>query len=89
LASDAIFMKMPDNTVALYSFDIDFAQEKDYETTFSFVTNTWTQIILKNYSYSETASCWIKDWTYFNVPNNTFDIEGMYVFNAENRKNKW
>lgn len=76
--SDAIFLKMPDNTTALYNLEISFEEDKKfvdswwYEYTrkaIDILSNFWEEKEIKNYSYKETTSCWVKNWTYMYIPD--------------------
>ena len=81
--SDAIFMKMPDNTVAVYNLEIPFESKKEHiypswwmqlDNWITLIEN-WKEQNVFYYSYKENSSCWIKDWTYMYVPNWKYKFE--------------
>ena len=88
-ASDAIFMELPDHTVALYTLSIPFAGRKntDESLTINLRKNNGKRMVLSNYGYEEPMSCGIKDGTYFNVPDGKFRFEEMYILDKKRRDN--
>ncbi len=78
--SNAIFYKMPDWTMALYNLKIPFWKKiDDWEIKYEFTDkNGKTQVLEDNYSYSETASCWVKKWTFMYV----IDWEYHFLWNG-------
>ncbi|MDD2693423.1 MAG: hypothetical protein PHY14_00650 [Candidatus Gracilibacteria bacterium] len=88
-ASDAIFMELPDHTVALYTLSIPFAGQKNPEEsiTINLRKNDGKRMILKDYGYQDSPSCGTKDGTYFNIPDGKFRFEEMYILDKKRRNN--
>lgn len=88
-ASDAIFMELPDHTVALYTLSIPFETTKNPEesTTINLRKNDGKKMVLSNYGYQDSPSCGVKDGTYFNIPDGKFRFEEMYILDKKRRDN--
>lgn len=87
--SDAIFMKMSDWTTAIYNLEIPFIEKWNYiyqswasqkESIMKYSSASWIQKKLWHYSYMESSSCWVKDWTYMYIPEWAYKFKHYYVW---------
>ena len=81
--SDAIFMKMPDNSVTLYNLKIPFESKKEHiypdwgkqMDDWIILNEKWKKQDIFHYSYMENSSCWVKNWTYMYVLNWVYEFD--------------
>ncbi len=88
-SSDAIFVEMPDHTVALYTLEVPFEITKntDEGPEIHIQRNDGNMMVFKNYGYKDSQSCGLKDGTFFNIPDGKFRFEEMYILEKRIRDN--
>lgn len=96
-AADGIYLKLPDNTYAVYTLKVPFAHkffntQYGYEmgNVFHFIANDGEKKDVKDYSYKETESCGTRNGTYLYVNNfsYTFPWEKVYKAQVRNKQIK-
>ncbi len=80
-SSDAVYVEMPDHTSALYMLEVPFELQgdQDEEARIQLNKDNGKTMLLKNYGYSDSEGCGVKDGTFFNIPDGVFRFEKMYI----------
>ncbi len=88
-SSDAIFVEMPDHSLALYALEVPFVSidSQNGGNLVSIKKNDGKEVILKDFGYQDWNSCGTKDGTFFNIPDWKFRFEEMYILNKKRRDN--